>query len=185
MWVSLYVWKRDLSAGWGVEWEQVQWQRRSGKQNSSLGESLGKARSRSLLFSCSVVSNSLTAACQGSLYFTISQNFLRLMSIGVGDDTHPSHPLSSPFPPAFNLSQHQATLNLTAPKAIFWNSYWGGITGIILLIIMKNHFKSTYLSCSMWDLFSWPGIKPRLPSLQASLSHWTTREMPKHHLQGA
>ena len=25
----------------------------------------------------------------------------------VGDAIHPSHPLSSPFPPAFNLSQHQ------------------------------------------------------------------------------
>ena len=26
---------------------------------------------------------------------------------GVGDAIQPSHPLSSPFPPAFNLSQHQ------------------------------------------------------------------------------
>ena len=26
---------------------------------------------------------------------------------GVGDATQPSHPLSSPYPPAFNLSQHQ------------------------------------------------------------------------------
>ena len=25
----------------------------------------------------------------------------------VGDTIQPSHPLSSPFPPAFNLSQHQ------------------------------------------------------------------------------
>ena len=27
---------------------------------------------------------------------------------GVGDAIQPSHPLSSPFPPAFNLSQHQS-----------------------------------------------------------------------------
>ena len=26
----------------------------------------------------------------------------------VGDAIQPSHPLSSPFPPAFNLSQHQS-----------------------------------------------------------------------------
>ena len=26
---------------------------------------------------------------------------------GVGDDIQPSHPLSSPFPPAINLYQHQ------------------------------------------------------------------------------
>ena len=45
--------------GLGVEWEQIQWQSRSGKQNNSLGENLDKARSRSLLFSSSVVSNSL------------------------------------------------------------------------------------------------------------------------------
>ena len=45
--------------GLGVEWEQIQWQSRSGKQNNSLGENLDKARSRSLLFSHSVVSNSL------------------------------------------------------------------------------------------------------------------------------
>ena len=36
------------------------------------------------------------------------------------------------------------------------------------------------LSCSMWDLVSQPGIKPRPPALGAwSLSHWTTREVPK------
>ena len=28
-------------------------------------------------------------------------------ALGVGDAIQPSHPLSSPFPPAFNLSQHQ------------------------------------------------------------------------------
>ena len=44
----------------GVEWEQIQWQSRSGGQNNSLGESLVKARSTSLLlFSHSVGSFSL------------------------------------------------------------------------------------------------------------------------------
>ena len=34
------------------------------------------------------------------------------------------------------------------------------------------------LSCSMWDLVSCSGIKPRPPALGAqSLSHWTTREV--------
>ena len=34
------------------------------------------------------------------------------------------------------------------------------------------------LSCSMWDLVPWPGIKPRPPALGAqSFSHWTTREV--------
>ena len=39
---------------------------------------------------------------------TNSQSLLKLMSIhSVSDAIQPSHPLSSPSPPAFNLSQHQ------------------------------------------------------------------------------
>ena len=44
-----------------------------------------------------------TAAQQASLSFTISQSLLKLMSI---ESVMPSHPLSSPSSPAFNLSQH-------------------------------------------------------------------------------
>ena len=37
------------------------------------------------------------------------------------------------------------------------------------------------LSCGMWGLVLWPGIKPRAPALGVlSLSHWTFREVPKH-----
>ena len=43
------------------------------------------------------------AACQASLSFTNSWSLLRLVSIHA---IQPSHPLSSPSPPAFNLSQH-------------------------------------------------------------------------------
>ena len=58
-------------------------------------------------FSCSVVSNSATpwtAAHQASLSITNSQSLLKLMSTKL---VMPSHPLLSPSPPAFNLSQHQ------------------------------------------------------------------------------
>ena len=52
-----------------------------------------------------------TAACQASLSITNSRSLLRLMSIDsawlVGDAIQPSHLLSSPSPPALNLSQHQ------------------------------------------------------------------------------
>ena len=34
-------------------------------------------------------------------------SLLKLMCIGAGDAIQPSHPLLSPSPPAFNLSQHQ------------------------------------------------------------------------------
>ena len=46
-----------------------------------------------------------TAACQASLSITNSQSLLKLMSI---ESVMPfNHSLSSPSPPAFNLSQHQ------------------------------------------------------------------------------
>ena len=46
-----------------------------------------------------------TAAHQASLSITNSRSLLKLMSIG--DAIQPSHPLSSPSPPAFCLSQLQ------------------------------------------------------------------------------
>ena len=46
-----------------------------------------------------------TVARQASLSITNSWSLLKLMSIEL---VMPSHPLSSPFPPAFNLSQHQS-----------------------------------------------------------------------------
>ena len=49
----------------------------------------------------------LTAARQASLSFTISQSLFQTHAHRVGDAIQPSHPLSSPSPPAFNLSQHQ------------------------------------------------------------------------------
>ena len=41
----------------------------------------------------------------------------------VGDAIQPSHPLLSPSPPAFNLSQHQVFSNESALR-IRWPKYW-------------------------------------------------------------
>ena len=41
----------------------------------------------------------------------------------VGVAIQPSHPLSSPSPPTFNLSQHQGLLNESALR-IRWPKYW-------------------------------------------------------------
>ena len=41
----------------------------------------------------------------------------------VGDGIQPSHPLSSPSPPTFNLSQHQSLFNESA-LSITWPKYW-------------------------------------------------------------
>ena len=47
-----------------------------------------------------------TAALQASLSITNSQRLLKLVH-RVSDAIQPSHPLSLPSPPTFNLSQHQ------------------------------------------------------------------------------
>ena len=63
----------------------------------------------SVQFSCSVVSDFATpwtTACQDSLSITNSRSSLKLLSIE--SVMQSSHLLSSPSPPAFNLSQHQA-----------------------------------------------------------------------------
>ena len=48
-----------------------------------------------------------TTASQASLSITNSWCLLELMSIELVDAIQPSHPLSSPSPPAFSLCQHQ------------------------------------------------------------------------------
>ena len=48
---------------------------------------------------------SWTATCQASLSFTVSWSLLRFMS--TESVMLSNHPLLSPFPPIFSLSQHQ------------------------------------------------------------------------------
>ena len=85
-----------------------------------------------LLFSHSVVSDSATpwiAAHQASLSFTISQSFLKFMSI---ESAMPSNHLvlcHPPSPPAFSLSQHQGLFSESALR-IRWPKYWNFSLGI-------------------------------------------------------
>ena len=64
-----------------------------------------------------------TAARQASQSITSSWSLLKLMSIKVSDALLPSHPLSSPSPPAFNLSQHRVFSKESALR-ISWAKYW-------------------------------------------------------------
>ena len=69
-----------------------------------------------LLLSCSVMSNSLwwIAARQASLSFPYLPELAQTHVHWVSDAIQPSHPLSSPSPPAFNLSQHQGLFQLVS-----------------------------------------------------------------------
>ena len=61
-----------------------------------------------------------TIARQASLSITNSWSLLKLMSI---ESIQPSHPLSSPSPPAFNLFQHQGLFKWVS-SCIRWPKYW-------------------------------------------------------------
>ena len=50
------------------------------------------------------------------------QEFIQTHVHWVGDAIQPSHPLSSPSPPAFSLSQHQGLSKSVPP--IRWPKYW-------------------------------------------------------------
>ena len=61
-------------------------------------------------FSCSVMSHSLHPMDCSTPGFPVHHQLTELAQTHghwVGDAIQPSHPLSSPYPPAFNLSQHQ------------------------------------------------------------------------------
>ena len=110
------------SCGEGEDNDKLQW-KVTWIMKMSLPEVSGSLREKSVTgkkwwnclqsvqFSCSVVSDSATpwiAACQASVSITNSRSSLKLMSIESGDAIQPSHPLSSPSPPAPNPSQHQS-----------------------------------------------------------------------------
>ena len=76
------------------------------KQNESF--KISKWFSSVQLLSCiQLFETPRTAARQTSLSITNSQSLLKLIH-WVSDAIQPSHPLSSPSPPVFNLPQHQS-----------------------------------------------------------------------------
>ena len=72
---------------------------------------------------------------------------------------------------------------LTAQRGLFpscsiWSYFWILISFIYFTVLGLCCSIRT-LSCGMWDIVPWPGIKPESPALGAqSLSPWTTREVP-------
>ena len=74
----------------------------------------------SVQFSCSVVSNSATPWTRSTPGLPVHE-FTQTHVHWVSDAIQPSHPLSSPSPPAFNLSQRQGFLKWVS---IRWPKYW-------------------------------------------------------------
>ena len=153
----------------------------------------GKAISTSVQLSCSVVSDSLRPhglSMPGLPVHHQLQEFTQTHVHWVSDAIQPSHPLSSPSPPNFNLSQHQGVfqwvssshhvakiLVSASPSALPMNtqdSFPLGWTGCISLqskglsrvfsnttIVQKLQFFSTQFSLSSNSyIHSWLLEKP-------------------------
>ena len=79
----------------------------------------------------------------------------------VGDATQPSHPLSSPSPPTFNLSQHQGLFKTVLHMR--WPKYW-----------------SFSFSISPSNEYSWL-IAFRMDWLDLLTVEGTLKSLPQHH----
>ena len=97
-------------------------------------------------------------AHQASLSIINSQSLLKLMPIGVCDAIQPSHPLSSPSPPALNPSQHQGLFQ--------WVSSWS-----FSFSISPSNEYSQLISLRM-DLFDLLAVQGTLKSL---LQHYSSK----------
>ena len=81
-----------------------------------------------------------TAAYQAFLSINNSLSLLKLMSIESIDAIQPSHPLPSPSPPAFNLSQHQGLFQQVS------SSYQ-------VAKVLEFQLQHQSLSMNIWDWF--------------------------------
>ena len=79
----------------------------------------------------------------------------------VGDAIQPSHPLSSPSPPALNLSQHQGLFKWVALH-IRWQKYWS-----FSFNISPSYEHSGLISCRM----AWLNLLAVQGTLKSPLQH--------------
>ena len=83
---------------------------------------LGKRYSKLVTHLCPTLCKPWTAACQASLSITNSE-LAQTHVHWVSDAIQKSHPLSSPSPPTFNLSQHQGLFKWSV-LPIRWPKHW-------------------------------------------------------------
>ena len=134
---------------------------------------------------------SWTAACQASMFINNSQSlpeFTQTHVHWVGDAIQPSHPQSSPSPPALNLSQHQGLfkwVSCSHQVAKYWSfsfnispsneqpgliSFWVdwldllAVQGTLKSLLQHHSSKASILGCSAFFTF------------QLSHSYVTTRK---------
>ena len=86
-----------------------------------------------------------------SLSNTNSWSLLKLTSHRVGDAIQPSHPLSSPSPPTFNLSQHQGLFQWVKFCASGGQSVGASASASVLLMNIQDWFPSGWTVYCLGD----------------------------------
>ena len=99
---------------------------------------------------------SWTAVYQASLCFTISQ-FSQIHVHWVGDAIQPSHPLSSPSPLAFNLSQYQSFFQ--------WVSFSHQVAKVLEFQFQHQSFQWIFRVDFLYDWLVWSPCCPITKSL--------------------
>ena len=82
----------------------IEWQQGKGKCKEDGG---GPVLFGSVAQSCLTICDPMDCSMPGLPIHNQLPEFTQTHVHGVGDAIQPSHPLSFPFPPALNLSQHQ------------------------------------------------------------------------------
>ena len=110
-----------------------------------------------------------------------------------GDAIQPSHPLSSPSPPAYNLSQHQVFSNESV-LCIRWTKYWNfsfsisssseysglisfqidwldlfAVQGTLKSLLQHHNSKASILMCSAFFIYS--------PTLTSIHDYWKNHSL--------
>ena len=106
-----------------------------------------------------------SAAQQDSLSITNFWSLLKLMSIELVTPFKPSHPLSSPSPPAFNLSQHQGLFK--------WASSFHQVTKVLEFQFQHQSFQWTQRTDLLW--IDWLDLLAVQGTLKSLLQHHSSK----------
>ena len=121
--------------------------------------SLSSVQLSSVIQSCPTLCDPMNCSTPGLPVHHQLLEFTQTPVHRVGDAIHPSHSLSSPSPPACNLSQHQGLFQEVS-SSIRWPKYWNFSFSIGLpnvysgLIFFRIDWLISLLPKKLWRVFS-------------------------------
>ena len=88
----------------------------------------------------------------------------------VSDAIHPFHPLLSPSPPAFNLSEHQGLFQ--------WVSSWHHVARVLELQLQHQSFQQIFRIDLLWGWLVLPPRGPRDPQMSSPAPQFKSNNSP-------